>query len=197
MSHFFLFGQPLGQGQHQQQGGRSRGMGQGVRGVKYRHVIFRAGVQIDFVITRPGSAYHYQILRPPGKGRCFQPGTEYYQAIRLGNMFRFDLERIQPAPIARIAGGRGLVPDKIVFHMRQIFVQAQPDVAISHFPGFIQIIPRIMYMKSSQNNISFYNAIALLFLFGLSGSQPFFPAFLGRIQIGVRIIRMFPDDIQI
>ena len=57
-----------------------------VRSVKQSNIVFGAGFEIDFVVTRSRSADDQQIGSSAGEGAARDGGTQYDQSFHIGNL---------------------------------------------------------------------------------------------------------------
>ncbi len=74
-------GKPLGQGQHEEQGGRGGRVVERHRGVEDGHAVLGAGGQVDLVVARARAADHHQVCRARCKCAALHPGTQHDQAV--------------------------------------------------------------------------------------------------------------------
>ncbi len=81
--------------------------------VEYRDPVLGAGVQINLVVARSGTADHEKVARARGESAFCHPRPKHDQAIDIFDMGGADLERVQPAPVSGVIGTWGQVIDEM------------------------------------------------------------------------------------
>ena len=115
-------------------------MGQRVGGVEHGDVVGRTGVEVDLVDAGAGPADDDEVVGALGEGAGPDPRPEDDDGVGRGDVVRFDLQRIEPVPVAGVAGRRALVAKEVVGDERAALVAVEGDVADADGAGLVEIV---------------------------------------------------------